>query len=124
MSGPMLHIEYLPFDNHPRVDNVNLGQTNISMQHRLLIANAICKAIDIAYVQVFKKRMDGRNRLAHVSMDKIPQQLIIMCKHIFMWYGCGNEIYNYNIPICFTTPDVHPQAFAQSHHYDSLPLLQ
>jgi hypothetical protein len=68
--------------------------------------------------------MDERNRLAYVSMDKIPQQLIIMRKHIFMWYGCGDEIYIYNIPICFTTSYVHPQASSQSHHYNSLPSFQ
>jgi hypothetical protein len=50
MSGPMLHTGHLPFDNHPRVDKVSLGHTSISMQHRRLIANAICKAIDIAYI--------------------------------------------------------------------------
>jgi hypothetical protein len=123
MHGPMIHTGYLPFDNYPRVDKITLGHTGITTQHRRLIDNAISKAIDISYIQVFKKRMEGRNRLAHVAMDKVLQQLTIMCKHIFMWYGCGDEIYIYNIPISFTTPDVEQES-VQSHHCDFGSLLQ
>jgi hypothetical protein len=125
VHGPMIHTGYLPVDDYPRADKTTLGHTNITTQHRRLVANAISKAIDIAYIQVFKKRMEGRNRLAHVAMDKVPPELIIMCKHIFMWYGCGDEICIYNIPISFTTPVVdQPVTSVQSHHCDSLPLLQ
>jgi hypothetical protein len=104
MNGPMIHTGYVPFGGDKRADQITLGHTSIAKQHRRLIANSICKAIDMAYIQVFKRKMEGRNRLAHVSLDKVPQQLIIMCKHIFMWYGCGDQIYIHHIPISFT-PD-------------------
>jgi hypothetical protein len=72
MGGPMMHTGYFPLEHCERVDKIAMGDTNISTQHRRVIANAICKAIDIAYRQVFKRRMEGRIRLAHLSMEKYP----------------------------------------------------
>jgi hypothetical protein len=125
LYGPMVHTGYLPVDNYPRADKITLGHTNITTQHRRLIAHSISKAIELAYIQVFKKKMEGRNRLAHVAMDKVPQELIIRCKHIFMWYGCGDEIYIYNIPVPFMVPEVEVVVeVAQSQCYDHGPSLQ
>jgi hypothetical protein len=64
-----------------------MGYPNISMQNKHLIANTICKAVDIVYIYVFKKKLKGRGKLAHVSMEKISDRLITMCKHVFMWFG-------------------------------------
>jgi hypothetical protein len=83
-EGSMIHTDYLLFDECQRIDKLTMDHANSSTQHRRVIANAISKAIDIAYIQVIKKWMHGRHRLVHVSMDKVPQQLISMCKHVFM----------------------------------------
>jgi hypothetical protein len=125
VHGPKMHTGYLPIDNYRGVDKLTLGHTGITTQHRRLLAQSISKAIDLAYIQVFKKKMEGRNRLAHVAIDKVPQELIIMCKHIFMWYGCGDEIYIYNIPARFTTDEADPVVTAvQSQDYDPAPSHQ
>jgi hypothetical protein len=101
MNGLMIYTAYIPLEYCERIDKITMGYTNISTQNRCLTENSICKAIDITYIDVFKKKMDGRGRLAHVSMEKMPQRLVNMCKHGFMWLGCGDTICFYQIPICF-----------------------
>jgi hypothetical protein len=41
---------------------------------------------------MFKKKMEGRGRLAHMSFDKIYDLLITMCKQVFMWFASGERI--------------------------------
>jgi hypothetical protein len=80
----IIHAVYTPLENRKTCDKITLGYANISTQNRRLIANSICKAIDTTYIFMFKKKMEGRGRLAQMSLDKIPDSLITMCKHMFM----------------------------------------
>jgi hypothetical protein len=56
MYGPMIHAVYTPLDGCKMYDKITLGYMNISAQNRRLIAHSICKAVDNAYIHVFKKK--------------------------------------------------------------------
>jgi hypothetical protein len=101
VHGLMIHTAYAPLEGYKKIDQIILDYPNISMQNRHLIANSICKAVDIVYIHVFKKKMEKRGRLIHVSKEKISDRLITMCKHVFMWFGCGDSIDIYRISISF-----------------------
>jgi hypothetical protein len=83
----MIHMAYAPLEDYKKIDQITMDYPNISMQNKNLIANTICKAVDIVYIYVFKKKIEGHGKLAYVSMEKISDCLITMCKHLFMWFG-------------------------------------
>jgi hypothetical protein len=56
MNGPVIHTAYIRLEHCERIDKITMGHTNSSTQHRGLIANSICKAIHIAYIDVFQKK--------------------------------------------------------------------
>jgi hypothetical protein len=96
---PLIHAACTPLDGCKRCDKITLGCPSSSTQNRRLIAHSICKAADIVYIHLFKKKMQGRGRLAHISIKKIRDHLITMCKHVFIWFGCSDSRYVYRIPV-------------------------